>query len=368
MKRIILFLALLLLLLSLAACATPKPDAPAEDLPSGEGDDVSPGDELPPDVKTESERGFIYRVNDDDSRTLIGVEKYAQSELYYILHAQLRSGKRLAGIDEDAFAKCTSLTGLYFDGSAEELAAISLPTGGVPIYSYAETQPAEEGNFWHYKASRPTVWHYHKFDREIKSDRYLASPVACGEAILYYRSCACGECGNTTFAGGIREHSYGVVASDSGVIEKVYCTREGCGHMEKLNYKLPTVGKYYGSFDCSMGDSDNDYSMIDSAKVFYYEKCKEADYNAYVAALKADGCVEKATYKMGKNLYTLLSNEAFTAYVSYLSGEGGLRVYIGRSDDVNPSKIQPKDEGLVKPALWQIDVNCQAAKANGGMS
>lgn len=137
--------------------------------------------------------------------------------------------------------------------------------------------------------------------------------------------------------------------------------------MKDLNFELPLSAKLFGSLNCSEGDDATDYSVIDSARIYYYENCTTSDYETYVNELKAGGCVEKATYKMGHNLYTLLSHEAFTSYVSYLNDEKALRVYVGRSDDVNPSKVAVADAGLCKPALWQINVNCEAAKSNGGM-
>lgn len=364
MKRICLALLCLLFLVILVACAPSEPGI--EPTPEPDSQESEP---IPYEGKTLTVRGVIYGLEESGEALVVGVADYAKSEASLLLKSEPSKGYRLTEIRENAFAAARSLSALYFDGSEEDWKSVSVGDLDTKVYTYAKTQPEAEGNYWHYDDDRPAVWHYHHFVRELTASRYLAKSAACGEPALYYYSCTCGEYDESkTFAGPVEGHRYGVVLSDKGRIQKVYCTKEGCGYMETLNFDLPTVGKFYGAFDCSAGDDDNDYSMIDSTKIFYYENCTKEDYNAYVASLKTDGCVEKATYAMGSNLYTLLKHEKFTAYVSYLNGEKALRVYVGRSDDIAPSKAAVRDEGLCKPALWQINVDCQAAKANGGMS
>ena len=367
MKHIFPLLICLLLLLGFAACATGEP-VTQPDLDPSKTEEAST--ELAYEGKTITNRGVVYGLGENGEALAIGVADYAKNETSLILKSEPTKGYHLTEVRAGAFDPCRLLSVLYFDGSAEEWGSVLTEGLEVSIYSYAKTQPAEEGAYWYYDdQSRPTVWHYHHFDQKVMSKRYLAGGAACGEAMPYYYSCSCGEYDKyRVFTGPIEGHSYGIVANDNGIIQKVYCTKEGCGQVENLNFALPTAGRFVGCYDCSQGDNDNDYSMIDSSKIFYYENCSVENYNTYVAKLKNDGCTEKATYKLGSNLYTLLKHEKFTTYVSYLSGEGALRVYVGRSDDISPSKIEVKDEGICKPAVWQIDVNCQAAKFNGGMS
>lgn len=67
------------------------------------------------------------------------------------------------------FSECDSLTHVFYGGNS--LAQLTLRISGVddiekavesyrsaPIYYYSETEPAEEGNYWHYVDGKPTVW------------------------------------------------------------------------------------------------------------------------------------------------------------------------------------------------------------------
>ena len=207
--------------------------------------------------------------------------------------------------------------------------------------------------------------HVHQFTERVQDDAYLAETPVCGQQRIYYYSCACGERGTLVFAGDVEPHAYSVSVTDAGLIEQARCTNPGCGHTEQVNVKLPALGTLRGAFSCS----DSSYQDVDSAKVFWYDKCESADFDGYCRFLQSNGCRQTATYAMGDNRYALYQGDAFTVYLSYLSGEKAIRIYVGRSDDPVPSKIyQGDDAGAVQPALWQINVDCQAAKANGGMS
>ncbi len=207
--------------------------------------------------------------------------------------------------------------------------------------------------------------HVHSFTQKVQSDRYLLkSASACGERPTYYLSCTCGERGQNTFKGDAVKHVYSVSVSDAGVIESVKCTREGCTHSETLNIQLPTVGTFKGAFSCSKSD----YGNRDCAKILYYENCQKTDFDIYSRWFQQTaGCERKQAYQMGDNRYVLYKHEKYTAYLSYLAGEGAVRVYIGREDDLIPSRLDP-GAGKVSPALWQINVDCKAAGYNGGMS
>ena len=205
--------------------------------------------------------------------------------------------------------------------------------------------------------------HVHAFTEKVQNDEYLKQSASCGDRPIYYYSCACGEHGTATFRGDPVPHSYGVSVTDAGVIERAYCTNEGCDHVETLGITLPTVGTLTGALNCS----DAGYRGTDSAKIFYYSNCQSTDYTTALRSLQSVGCTQEGTYRLGDNRYSLLRCDKFTAYLSYLADEGAVRVYIGRADDLIPSRIDP-GIGQITPALWQINVNCQVAKANGGMS
>ena len=206
--------------------------------------------------------------------------------------------------------------------------------------------------------------HVHVFREKVQSDEYLARAATCGSTPLYYFSCACGERGTDVFRGDPVPHAYAVTVTDAGVIERVRCTKEGCGHVEQPNAKLPAKGTFKGAFSCS----DGGYSDIDSAKIFWYENCKETDFDDCVRELQDAGYVQKESYTMRDNRYALFSGEYCTLYLSFLSGEGAIRTYVGRSDDAIPAKTVARSGVKLQPALWQIDVDCKAQGDNGGMS
>jgi len=207
--------------------------------------------------------------------------------------------------------------------------------------------------------------HVHAFTERVQSDEYLARSAVCGKSPIFYFSCVCGERGTSTFKGDPIPHAYGVSVSSNGVIERAFCTNEGCDHTETLDLTLPTVGTFSGAFACS----DANYSDYDSATILYYSDCTQSDYTTCVRFLQSYGCTQETTTRLGANRYSLFKCETFTAYLSYLSEEGAIRLYIGRSDDAVPAKnYRGNEAGKVQPALWQIDVDCEAAKANGGMS
>ena len=206
--------------------------------------------------------------------------------------------------------------------------------------------------------------HVHSFTERVQSDEFLAKTPVCGQKRVYYISCACGAHIAATFLGDVEPHAYAVSVTDAGVIERVRCTNEGCDHVEQPNIKLPTVGTLRGVFNCS----DSNYLDQDSAKIFWYENCKEADFNTYADRLQSSGCTLTESYTMGSNRYALYKNEYYTLYLSYLSGEGAIRVYVGRSDDLVPAKTAAESVPKAHPALWQIDVDCKAQGDNGGMS
>ena len=63
--------------------------------------------------------------------------------------------KGVTSIGYNAFYNCSSLSKVYYGGTAEEWAEISIgydnyKLTGATRYYYSESEPTEEGNFWHY--------------------------------------------------------------------------------------------------------------------------------------------------------------------------------------------------------------------------
>ncbi|MBR2479906.1 MAG: leucine-rich repeat domain-containing protein [Clostridia bacterium] len=68
--------------------------------------------------------------------------------------------KSVANIGEFTFYNGTSLTNLYYEGSEEEwnnIVGDYLVTEAT-LYYYSETEPTEEGNYWHYVDGKIAVW------------------------------------------------------------------------------------------------------------------------------------------------------------------------------------------------------------------
>ncbi len=63
----------------------------------------------------------------------------------------------------NAFSECSSLIYVYYASTSHEWNQISIDSSNenltsAIIYYYSETQPTEEGNFWHYVNGLPTIW------------------------------------------------------------------------------------------------------------------------------------------------------------------------------------------------------------------
>ncbi len=71
----------------------------------------------------------------------------------------------VTSIGDYAFYECTGLTSVYYGGSAMDKAKISIDSNnynltGATLYYYSETEPVEEGNWWHYDidGETPKKW------------------------------------------------------------------------------------------------------------------------------------------------------------------------------------------------------------------
>ena len=72
--------------------------------------------------------------------------------------------KSVTSISSLAFYNCTNLTAVYYEGTPDEWTSITLdnpdhnPFTDVSVYYYSETQPTDEGDYWHYVNGVPTAW------------------------------------------------------------------------------------------------------------------------------------------------------------------------------------------------------------------
>ena len=69
----------------------------------------------------------------------------------------------VTSIGSSAFEYCNNLTSVYYTGTASNWDNISINSGNsfltdATIYYYSETEPSEEGNYWHYVDGEIVVW------------------------------------------------------------------------------------------------------------------------------------------------------------------------------------------------------------------
>ena len=103
-----------------------------------------------------------------------------------------------------------------------------------------------------------------------------------------------------------------------------------------------------------------------NAFIMYVTNVSLQDYNSYVTKLKGSGCTEEKTYSLANNKYSLLKNEAYTAYLSYLPTKNAMRIYVGKPTVADPTISEAQNSSVAEPMLWQLDVD--SSVDNGGMS
>ncbi|MCI5583828.1 MAG: leucine-rich repeat domain-containing protein, partial [Anaeroplasma sp.] len=69
----------------------------------------------------------------------------------------------VTSIGSSAFEYCNNLTSVYYTGTASNWDNISINSGNsfltdATLYYYSETEPSEEGNYWHYVDGEIVVW------------------------------------------------------------------------------------------------------------------------------------------------------------------------------------------------------------------
>ena len=104
--------------------------------------------------------GSLTSVVIPDSVTSIGggVFSYCSSLTGVVV------GDSVTSIGDYAFDRCSSLTSVYYKGSVSDWGEIDISLGNecltsATLYYYSESQPTEEGNYWHYdKNGEVAVW------------------------------------------------------------------------------------------------------------------------------------------------------------------------------------------------------------------
>ena len=70
----------------------------------------------------------------------------------------------LERIEDSGFAYCSSLKTVFYKGTEEQLDAIEISDSNealanAKVYFYSETEPTEEGLWWHFDSSNsPVIW------------------------------------------------------------------------------------------------------------------------------------------------------------------------------------------------------------------
>ena len=65
--------------------------------------------------------------------------------------------KSITYIDSSAFEMCDNPSTIYYCGETEQWTKLNFKSNA-NVYYYSESQPTEEGNYWHYVDGVPTVW------------------------------------------------------------------------------------------------------------------------------------------------------------------------------------------------------------------
>jgi hypothetical protein len=69
----------------------------------------------------------------------------------------------LTTVEDSAFANCNALRTIFFSGTEEQFDTISISDSNealknANLYIYSETQPTNDGNYWHYEGGSPVIW------------------------------------------------------------------------------------------------------------------------------------------------------------------------------------------------------------------
>ncbi|MBP3370514.1 MAG: leucine-rich repeat protein [Clostridia bacterium] len=69
----------------------------------------------------------------------------------------------LTSIEDSAFLGCSAIVSIFFAGSEDQFDAIEIADGNdalldAKVYFYSETEPVDDGEYWHYEKGNPVIW------------------------------------------------------------------------------------------------------------------------------------------------------------------------------------------------------------------
>lgn len=141
---------------------------------------------------------------------------------------------------------------------------------------------------------------------------------------------------------------------------------------KEFTYYDSTLSFASGIPAVTAGTFEGIYDAGDNTVVVAQKEVKKTDYESYVESLKTNGFKADKTYSLGdngENLYTLLSSEKSTVYVSYLSQTEQMRVYIEEADNANYyEETEATKGGNETPTFWMLKSDYKGSGHNGGSS
>ncbi len=129
---------------------------------------------IPGSINTIDLDAFMFCRNLKDVTILDGVTVIDECAFYACRSLTcITIPKSITSVGVLAFSDCDSLISVFYSGTEAEWNAISIGSDNEDLtsatrYYYSETEPTEEGNFWHYVDGVPTVWDDSQNDQEIE--------------------------------------------------------------------------------------------------------------------------------------------------------------------------------------------------------
>ena len=137
-------------------------------------------------------------------------------------------GNSVTTIGDSAFIGCSSLTTVYYHGTAEEWTNITIGTTNEPFtnatqYYYSESEPTENGNYWHYNENGEiTVWKYVEATFTVVVGSNTVTVPADGTATLQFTASATSQYKLTCSSGTLTDENGATVSIISCTKGEVY--------------------------------------------------------------------------------------------------------------------------------------------------